>query len=266
MTHALSPFVESVLSAPWSLQRTRRALLDPSRPAWRDALIVLFDVAVDGEALRRWLPPALDCPPSPAATVFVADYPDTSFGVAYRECGVLLHGRFRGEDVVHCAWMVVDDDSAMILGRELLGFPKKMAAIELQVEGTTVSASVRRRGRELLRVSGQDLVPAPNRAAFPRPILNVRGLPGALPAALWRMDVPERCLGAREGDLAVAVAGTASDPLHELGIVPSLVAGHVVRADLGVPPARPASIPRGVRPVALVSPLWLLSRLPLRTL
>jgi len=33
--------------------------------------------------------------------------------------------------------MVVDDDTALILGRELLGFPKKMADIELEVDGVS---------------------------------------------------------------------------------------------------------------------------------
>jgi acetoacetate decarboxylase len=33
--------------------------------------------------------------------------------------------------------MVVDDDTALILGREMLGFPKKMADIELEVDGVS---------------------------------------------------------------------------------------------------------------------------------
>jgi acetoacetate decarboxylase len=256
----------AALAAPWSLARTRRLLLDPHHPTWPDARLIQFDTPVDADAARRLLPRRLR-PSAPArATWFVADYPRTSFGVAYRECGLLLHARHRGHAVLHCAWMVVDDDTALILGRELLGFPKKLARIELDAGDARVTASVQRRGVELLRVEATCGAATGPRRAFPSPIVNVRGLPSAAPAVLWRMEVPERFHAGRDAALSVAVRGSGTDPLDLLIAGTHAVDGHWLHVDLGVPPPDAGAVPRGIVPVGLVSPLWLARLLPFRAL
>lgn len=250
--------------APWSLRRTRRLLLPGHGPTWKGARALVFTTEVDGGTARDWLPPALR-PTAPArATVFVADYPETTFGVAYREAGVLLHGLLRGREALHCAWMLVDDDTALILGRELLGFPKKLGTISLAFEEGRASASVARRGATLLALSAALDAEGETGPAFPLPIVNVRGLPGLLPAALWRMDAPQRVLSGRRARILAEVHGADFDPLDRLGIGKREVEGGALVTDIGVPPERPGLLPRGVRPVGLVSPAWLAARYPFR--
>jgi hypothetical protein len=119
---------------------------------WIDALVLIADLEVDAEAVRELLPPGLELASPPTATVFVADYPETAFGSSYREAALLLHGRDEHGPLRHCSWMVVDDDTALILGREVLGFPKKMADITLEVSDGHVVGSVSLKGVEVMRI------------------------------------------------------------------------------------------------------------------
>lgn len=247
----------SVLGA---LADTYRLLLDPARPVWPDATIRAFDAQVDARRVQEMLPPGLLA--EPAVTVFVADYPRTSFGVAYRECGLLLHAQHRGRPVLHCAWMVVDDDAALILGRDLLGFPKKLARIELSDE----RAVVERRGVRLLELTLRERHRSTDATPFPRPIVNVKGQPGLAPATLWRMDVPQRVHAGHEVTFDVQLRSGRHDPLDAFDLGSATLRGRVWRCDLGVPPAGGGRIPRGVVPVGLVPPGWLVARLPTRCL
>lgn len=252
---------EPLLDEPWSLERTRNLLLRADAPTWPDAQILVFDTVVASQTAATWLPPALRASVPAAATIFVADYPTTSFGVAYRECGVLLHATLRGTPVVHCAWMVVDSDTAMILGRELLGFPKKLARIELLADGNRISARVVRRDVELLNIAAELGESLPQTKAFPLPIVNVRGNPDLLPPVLWKMTVPERFHTGRRAHLRVSVGKSPYDPLSQLQLPPAMD-GSCLRVDLGVPPPDAGLIPRGVMPAGIVSPLWFARRFP----
>lgn len=90
------------------------------------------------------------------ATAFVARYPETNFGCTYNEGALFIHCQYRGEKGLYCLSMPVDDDMAMIGGREQYGYPKKMAdKIELDQENNRVSGSVVRKGVEILRIEGQ---------------------------------------------------------------------------------------------------------------
>ena len=90
---------------------------------WVGAEVVWAEVPVDVDAARQLLPPGLELDDPAVATVFVADYPFTTFGSVYKEAAVLLHCRDAKGPHLHCPWMVVDDDTALILGRVICTFP-----------------------------------------------------------------------------------------------------------------------------------------------
>lgn len=253
------------LKQPWSVARSRGILLQ-QRWTWDRAQVVVAEVAVRPAVARSWLPPALELPGTPVASVFVADYPDTAMGFAYREAGVLLHARLRGAPVLHCAWMVVDDDTALILGRELLGFPKKLATIDLDFAGPRARASVVRRGAEVLAFdAGPDGSPAARAddpRAFPHPIVNVRGIPGVAPAVLLGMRPNERCHSSRRLRLTIGSEPSACDPLADLGLAGEHAARHLV-VDLAHPGA-PGATRVPAWPAGLTSPTWLWKAYPFR--
>jgi len=235
-------------------------------PGWQEARMATFTSEVDERTARAWLPPGLlglRIAKPARATLFIADYPRTSFGISYREAGLFLHARCWGREVLHCAWMVVDDDVALILGRELLGFPKKIAEISLTLENGNCQGVVRRGGAELITISGKGGQPTLEHPAFPLPIVNVWGIPALLPRMLLWMNPPQRVHDGWHCEMTVDVGGSDSDPLDRLGIGKRVIVGTALITDLAVPPERPEILPRGF-PAGLVSPRWFLSRYPFR--
>ena len=179
---------------------------------WMNAPVLAVDLAVSDDAAAGWLPNGLRLTRPARATIFVADYRETSFGVDYREAGILLHVRLGFRRAVHGAWMLVDDDVALILGREYLGFPKKLGAISLEYDKDRVTATVERKGTRLVEITGalgaEERSPPP---MFGRTIVNVWGQLG-----LCRSRPPEEIMLARTADVDVAIRGSRQDPIDEL--------------------------------------------------
>ena len=187
---------------------------------WRDASVFAADLEVDARAAASWLPGWLRILQPARATVFVADYPHRlPSGVnPYRETAVLLHVRLGRKEGVFCPWMLVDDDAAMLLGRESLGYPKKMGEISLSAEGGGVKARVERKGTTLLdiegRVEGAHSSPPP---MFARNFFNVWGPVGLTFQKILYFSTEEEILAAQRVAADVAVSGSELDPLSELG-------------------------------------------------
>lgn len=251
------------ISGEWSLTRTRDILIQPRRWTWANAQVLVAETRVNASIARQWLPPVLALPAEPKATVFIAHYPDTAIGVAYREAGVLLHARLRGRTVLHCAWMVVDDDTALILGRELLGFPKKMARIDFNFSPQIPEASVLRRGVEVLRFEAQACGEAPHADFLPHPIVNTRGIPGVLPNLMLSMKPNERLHVSDAVRLCITTSDSPCDPLAALGIDGSHDARRLV-VDIGSQGEADAPLFPAL-PAAVVNPAWLWKAYPFRT-
>ena len=189
---------------------------------WTNARVLAVGVAVSPQTASAWLPEALSAGEPPTATLFVADYPETSFGVVYRESGILLHVKDARGTAAHCPWMVVDDDAALILGREMLGFPKKLAEIALEERGDRVVGTVRRRGTEILRVEATlgatEADPAP---LFGRRLVNAIGTPVTGMKLVDLAPAAERIRSSRAAEAKVTLASGDRDPLGELQPAPS---------------------------------------------
>ncbi len=127
---------------------------DDNPYAWRNGTALWAELPIDRDVAAALLPPGYR-PTDPAtAIVFVADYPVTNFGAQYHEGALLVRGTDDRGPFVHCPWMVVDNDVALFMGRELMGFPKVLGEISLKVTDGACSARVVRNGHELLRLDG----------------------------------------------------------------------------------------------------------------
>ena len=87
------------------------------------------------EIIERLLPPPLEPYSFPFATAFVANYPETNFCLPYLESALFIRCQFKGVVGNYCLAMHLDGpgkDTAMAGGRENIGFPKKLAKIELK--------------------------------------------------------------------------------------------------------------------------------------
>ena len=102
--------------------------------------------------VERLLPPPLKPSKRPLVLAFIANYPKTNFGVTYLEAALFLMAEFNGEPGAYCLSMPVTNDMAMAGGREVYGYPKKIAAIELNRDGQDVEGWAERRGTRFLDV------------------------------------------------------------------------------------------------------------------
>jgi acetoacetate decarboxylase len=113
----------------------------------------------------------------PMRLALFADYPESTIG-PYREVAILVSVSFRGSQALYCPLIYVTTDVALCQGREVWGFPKKLAEIDLDLGDDSDAASCRvearlaRSGQVLLSLEG-----SPREEASPDAIASLAGLP-----------------------------------------------------------------------------------------
>jgi acetoacetate decarboxylase len=196
--------------------------LPPANPwDWPEATILAVEIDIDPGAASDWLPAGVTLTTPPVATVFVAHYPNSACCGPYNEAAVLVHVMHDSVEKRHCAWMLVDDDVALILGREMGGFPKKIGRIAVEVAGSTVTARVRRGGATLLSATGTLGAPVASPAPlFGIPFVNVFGpalaLFGLEPLKLIGFEVSEEIIEAIDVDVELSLPGSVGDPIGQI--------------------------------------------------
>ncbi len=192
---------------------------------WTNARVLVVEAAVSPHASAALLPDPLVVADPPRATFFIADYPETRFDSVYREAAVLLHARDAKGPALHCPWMVVDDDTALILGREALGFPKKLASIELEQHGERVTGRVIRKGVEVLCIEASLTEPDRTHAPlFARRMVNAIGVPALGMKLIELAPTRELFHSAWHGEAKLTLTSSHRDPLGELQAAPSVEA------------------------------------------
>jgi acetoacetate decarboxylase len=102
--------------------------------------------------IARLLPSPLKPAGQPIAMAFVANYPRTNFDVTYKESALFVRASYNGEEGNYCLAMPVTNDMAMAGGREIFGFPKKIADIHFKRDGESVEGWTERRGFRFMGV------------------------------------------------------------------------------------------------------------------
>ena len=86
------------------------------------------------EVVERILPPPLEPIERPIALAFVANYPSHNYGVPYTEAALILRCQYEGELGNYFLAMPLTDDRACFAGREIWGFPKKIADVHFEMK------------------------------------------------------------------------------------------------------------------------------------
>ena len=220
-------------SEPVSLGKLWGLINGKQQNLWDNARFILADVPVDRARASRMLPAMLRLADPPRATLFIADYQKTSFTVPYHEAALLLHVRHPFGKGLHCPWMIVDDDTAMIFGRELLGYPKKMASFEFTEEGDMVSGSVTRRGVKVLAMAGT----RGRRQSNPLPVFDIKTFNVGGPTSwflinpIWMFRPREVMHESLEMEVRLDVLSSEFDPIAEV-IAGDPVGGRFVVMDI----------------------------------
>ncbi len=133
----------------YALDRLQLKRIRRSEPVYefRGAEMLTASFRTDLEVVRAILPAPLDAPDEPVAMAFIARYPETNFGISYSEGALFLRAVYKDEPGWYCLAMPVDNDMALIGGREQFGYPKKIAEeISLERRGDHAIGAVVRSG------------------------------------------------------------------------------------------------------------------------
>ncbi|HUT54912.1 MAG TPA: acetoacetate decarboxylase family protein [bacterium] len=202
---------------------------------WENARFVLAEVPLYSSEVKKILPFGMR-PVEPAlATLFIADYTKTSFTAPYHEAAVLVHVRTPLGSGLHCPWMIVDDDTGLIYGRELLGYPKKFGQFTFEEKDGGVFASVSRRGIEVMKIEAR----RQEREDSPRPVFDYKtfnaGGPGQFFAIqpIWLFRPKEVIQESWSAQAKVILGESDFDPIAKLVSGPPLNARFVVMDILG---------------------------------
>ncbi len=98
---------------------------------------VVITYRTDPEALRAVVPEPLEITEPIVKFEFIRMPDSTGFG-DYTESGQVIPVRFNGKDGVYVHSMYLDDDAPIAGGREIWGFPKKLASPKITHEGETI--------------------------------------------------------------------------------------------------------------------------------
>jgi acetoacetate decarboxylase/3-phenylpropionate/cinnamic acid dioxygenase small subunit len=222
---------------------------------WKNIDVVIVDYLTTVQAAVAMLPenvttfPVPDMPGYSAAKQVWAHYEDSSFG-PYNEMFVLIPCLYKGEMYLYNPFIYVDNDKAMAGGREIGGWPKKLADIKIERYGGEFRLALDRGGVRVASASvqvGSKLfstplpadkpinmgfpysltfpLPAPNgkpQESVALPTMTLKLIPGIgaerpEPALAQLIGAPWKCTGDFYGGSgSVAYTPSESDPLHKL--------------------------------------------------
>jgi acetoacetate decarboxylase len=201
------------------------------RPRFVGAEMLTLDFLTAPATVAALLPPGLEPVAEPLVTAMVGRW--RSNCVADFTGGALyVMARYRAIEAPYVLAMFMDQDSAIIFGRDLIGEPKKQARTTLQRRGRFMHGYVERHGVRLIEIKAElnrDLGPANVTGAN----FNIKATPAADGSGCE--DDPELTLAEfenslttrREGTGTLRLGSTVHDPLGDLPIVRVLRANYI---------------------------------------
>ena len=112
----------------------------PYRFLNREYLIVTYES--DPDVIREQLPEPLEPDGSNTVLYEFIKMPDSSGFGDYTESGIVIPAMFNGEKVNFTSQMYLDVEPPISGGREIWGFPKKLANPTLDVQGDTLTGTL----------------------------------------------------------------------------------------------------------------------------
>jgi acetoacetate decarboxylase len=196
--------------------------------------------------VQRLLPPPLEPAPTPTGYAYVAEFHRTNFGVTYNEAALCLFAQHHGEVGRYCLSMPVTDDMALIVGREIWGFPKKLAeTIRVTRNGNTVTGVCIRKGIPIIEITATLTGPAtPDDTVPPTPIYLFKHFPNPN-IRVGSFDYPPRLIKQTNvtkadtievGDGELTLTPSRHDPLHEIPVEAVLSAQYVEGGNIQMGP------------------------------
>jgi len=194
---------------------------------YKNSEAISLTYETDESAVSEMLPEGLGVPSPPTATLMLARYNFSTLG-PYEEAILAVSCTWQGEPRIYIAHIVVNTDPPMAGGREVWGFPKKFAAITLQMEDDLIWGTMDRpTGNRICTGVMRPEVPVNLEEAeqITVPALSLRVIPspeeGAPPSLMELVEVPLKSttLEAWAGPGFVQYHSTSNfDPWHKISV------------------------------------------------
>jgi acetoacetate decarboxylase len=110
---------------------------------YKDLERIAFTYETDAEAVQNVLPEGLEVPEPATATLLFIKYPFSTLG-PYLEAILSVGCIWQGDPRGYIAHIVLDTDAPTAAGREIWGFPKKLAHITFENEGDLIIGTMER--------------------------------------------------------------------------------------------------------------------------
>lgn len=134
----------------------------------------------DPAAIERLLPPPLEPAAEPWALTYIAEFPGTNLGPGYREGALFIRCQYRGEVGNYCLSMPLEaPEDRMLNGRDIYGFPKKLAKVHFERQGNTATGWIERHGKRFVELNVQTFTKLPEPPMKTGPNFLFKYLPSA---------------------------------------------------------------------------------------
>jgi len=210
-----------------------------------DAVMIMAFFRTKADAVKRVLPPPLEPAPDPVGRAYVAEFHRTNFGVTYNEAALFISAQYKGEVGSYCLSMPVTNDMALIGGRELYGFPKKIAeTIRVERVGNKATGICIRKGIPIIEIKVNLTGPA-DPEAFPRPAANYL-FKGSMDPRWDRFDDHPRLVKQQNeinwgkpelGEGELTLAKSKHDPIYEVPVEEVLMAAYTEGMEIHMQPS-----------------------------
>ncbi len=178
------------------------------------------------DVLRELVPEPLVVNPAGQLFIYVGDLNIAPHHVRYHEAGIMIPASDGREEGVYLPVLYLDRVLPIVVGREVWGYPKFQADIDLVEEAGVVRASVKSEGTSLIDATLRLGAPVPPVNMTPRTMFLLKRIPSVTgPSALDVRQLTtavlrdERCTEMRPGEATLRLGSTALDPLGSIPIL-----------------------------------------------
>jgi acetoacetate decarboxylase len=201
---------------------------------YRDVSMMFVQYRTDADAIQRILPEGLELQDDPVAVVTIADYHFSTFG-PYPETILAIPCLLDGEAVSYTHYLFTNQEAPLIAGREIWGYAKKLAHIEIINQSEQTMGIVERpKGNRILTAIMRTVDNVPGDGFAAAPSISLKMIPDAEPngnrgqaiSQMVRTEYNIAPVVATDGltemwtgpGSLVYDAQTANDPWHELPV------------------------------------------------
>jgi acetoacetate decarboxylase len=196
---------------------------------------------IEQEKIKPFVPAFLKIPRTPLMNAFIASYHKSAIGT-YHEAIVLVQATYKSADGskvdgFYCPFIFVDTDVALTCGREIWGFPKRLANISFIKTDTEVTGIVTRQDKDILKINVKLQTSVPDYPSAK--ILTLKQIPkpdtpGLAITELIETDFQITPSEIMTGSLSISCQESEEDPLYQL-VPKSLIQGTYLVADMTIP-------------------------------